>query len=310
MSGPREKVSFILGDATLTLYAADEAGAPILATPIWFGACAENIAIRQNWIGVETRPTGRRHPHRRALVSQWSIDIARVWTLQKSALDDFEPGPGPYVLDVVWEEEAGYWHRLVFYGVTPTSREFASGAPDERMTDGQQWDAEYAEPSSGQNTPPAVSSSVPLSLQWVGSDGTFTLYAHNATSGNFTESSAGITTGRATAAYTPSDQSGKFEILFASGSTVALRVTSGQVLEVGTLVVGAPGAADVPRVDFVVGNARVASVTLAKKLFVFGVDEVTALATGDNQFQIKANSALSLVLSAVKAGCVEVRESL
>ena len=99
-------------------------------------------------------------------------------------------------------------------------------------------------------------------------------------------------------------------MIFASGSTVAMRVTAARVLEVGELVVGVPRSSDQPRLDFMVGTTRIASLTQTKKLFVAGIDEVTALAAGANQFSIRANSLLSLVISAAGAGCVEARESL
>lgn len=311
MSGARERIALLIGEAELSLYPAGEDGTPLTDQAIWFGACAQDLRITENWIGSETRPGGRKYPRRRAHVAQYSVDIGRVFQLQKSDLDDFEAGPGPYVLSVLWtDEDTGYWHRKTFYGVTPVQRTWGGNAADAATGDDQSWAAEYVVNESGSSTPPVITPTVPLRVVWQGSDGVFDLYTHNATAGAFTVATAGITTDRATMVYDPTDLSGKFEVIFASGSTVALRVTAGQVLEVGELIIGSPAPVDVPRVEFLAGNTRVAAVTLAKKLFVFDIDEVTALAAGSNQFQIKANSLLSLTLSASKAGCLEVRESL
>lgn len=312
MSSARERIALLVGEAALSLYPAAEDGAPLTSQPIWFGACAQDLRIAENWIGTETRPGGRKYPRRRAHVAQYTIDIGRVFQLQQADPEDFESGAGPYVLDVLWtDEDTGLWHRKTFYGVTPVQRSWGGNAADAATGDDQSWAAEYVVNESGTATPPAITPTVPLRVVWVGSDGRFDLYTHDATSGLFTIASSGITTGRATLVHTPSDMSGKFEVVFSSGSTVALRVTAAQVLEVGELVVGVPTQADMPYIEFVSGNARVAAVTLSKKLFVFSVDEVTALATASSgQFQIQANSALSLTLSAVKAGCLEVTESL
>lgn len=307
----RDKITFIPGDATLALYGADASGAPVLSTPLWFGACHGRLRIVEQWIVVETRPGGITRPRRHPLVAQYEIEIERVWTLPRNGLADFRPQRGPYVLDILWEdEESGLWHRKTFYNVTPAARSLEGSAADSPTDDSQTWQCEYYTEASGAGLPAAPSASLPLVVRWVGADGAVDLYDHVPGTWSFVERAGSPTTGRATLVYTPGDQSGVFEVLFASGSTVALRLTAAQILEVGSLIQGAARPVDIPRLDFIIGSARAASVTLAKQLFTFNVNEAAALLGGTSQFQMRGGSTLALVLQHTGAGCVEVRETL
>jgi hypothetical protein len=297
----RDNLTFILGEVTLNLYPVNTLGQPVLATPIWSGACTNRMQIQEHWIKSESRPSGRSYPKRRALAPQYEIDIDRLWLLRKVNLADFRPTEQEYVLDIIWQDEDGNWIRKVFYGVTINERSLAAGEADGEFIDGQRFDAEYYVDSSGTATPPAISSSVPMTVIWVGSDGTFTLYVHDPVAYTFTEASAGITTGRATLLYVP-NQAGTFDLTFASGSTLALRV-SGEVVHAGDFIQSAPKLTDLPRVDFMVGTQRVASVSLAKKLFAFNFEQIDEPADEANRFLIRAGSdtVLTLGASGVKA---------
>ncbi len=252
------------------------------------------MEINERWIKTETRPSGRTFPKRRPLVAQYEISIDRVLVVRKSNPSDFRPTYQEYVLDILLEDEDGNWLRKVFYGVTINERSLAAAEADSEFIDGQHFDAEYYVESSGLGTPPAISSSVPLTVVWVGPDGVFPLYVHDPVAYTFTEASAGISSGRATIAYVP-DQSGTFNITFASGSTLALQV-NGEVVHAGDFIQSAPRNTDVPRLDFIVGTSRVASVTLTKKLFAFNFSQIDEPTDEANRFLIRAGSDTVLTL--------------
>jgi len=290
------KVPFLLANATLTLYRTNAAGSPITATPVWFGACEEQIRIEERWITAQSTPAGRRYPKRRALVPQYQIGINRLWVQQRDALGDFVPTSEVYVLDVLWyDEEMVVWHRKTFYGVTIDSRTWQSTEVFE-LRDEQMFNAEYYTEVSGTGTAPGIAESLPLWVRWVGSDAVLALYTYDTGTNGFT--AVGVTTGRATAEYVP-DQSGSFVVTF-DGGIVALEVI-GEEARVGAILEGAPGPAVVPRLDFMVGTSRVASVSANKDFYAFSAIDEDEPTEGLNTFRIQAGSDTVLVIGATSA---------
>lgn len=288
-------------EATLNLYPSNPDGTPQLTSPIWVGVQAEHLSIRERWLKTETRPTASRFPRKHPLVQQWEVNIGRVWALQ-----ELNPA-GPtfsnqyYVLDVVWvDEDTHYWHRETFYNVSISERSRSSRNIDEGFTDEQVFDAEYVDPPSGGNgTVPSISETLPLVVRWVGTDGTLDLYRYDATSHNFTEAVTGISSGRATIAYSP-NQSGSFSISFNGVGTPALQVHTDGTVIVGSLFQGAPLSGTVPRLDFFYGPTRIASLASDGTFYSASFDQATP-APGAGEFQIYSNSTLQLTLAATAA---------
>ena len=300
------KLPFLLANATLTLYRTTASGAPITTSPVWFGSCEESLKISERWITAESFPAGRKYPRRRALIQQYQIAINRLWVQQMAAMGDFTSSHETYVLDIRWDDDdgAGFWHRKTFYEVTISERSWNSSEVFE-MRDEQVFNSAYYTEDSGSGAVPIIAASIPLSIQWVGSDAVLTLYTYSASTNAFTQ--VGTVTGRATVAYVP-DQSGDFVVTF-DGGLVALQV-SGEQTHVGELIEGSPGLSAVPRLDFMVGNSRVASITVDGKFYSFLFTEENEPTEGANTFRVQAGSDTVLVIGATGARSDEFVEDL
>lgn len=150
-------IALLLLEATISLYPANADGSPQLSRPVWAGACAKHLAVRERWLKRGIRPTGRRHPKLRALAPQYEISIGRLWALQRgtSDLTDVATSNGRYVLVITWQDERTHeWHRERFYEVTWSERAREAGAADDEFTEGQVFDAEWrGTPESWAGTP-------------------------------------------------------------------------------------------------------------------------------------------------------------
>src|SRR5262245_2114390 len=111
-----------LHDVTLSLYPAGEDGTPALDAPVYIGACAERLRLTDEFVVMETRPTGRRYPKKYPLVMTHGIGMERVWITQPitgppADMRSFVASNARFVLDVLWEDEASdYWKRRTYYG--------------------------------------------------------------------------------------------------------------------------------------------------------------------------------------------------
>ena len=296
------RFALTLLEATITLYPARADGSPILASPLWAGACADKLTVREQWIKMETRPSGAPFPRQHPLIPQYEIAIDRVWALPLSQAGGFVPTHRRYVLDVTWvEEETGDWHRQTFYGVTISERSLESRSVDEGFSDDQVFGAEYlGTPTSGQGTPPAIPATLPYTVRYVSQDENVLLYDYDAATQNFTAGSAGITTGRATISYVPNRATGTLDVVFSGQTVPALRVRTDGVVEGLAFVAQSPTDAAVPRLDFMYGLQRLASISLSGQLFApsFFEGQVFAPAAG---FLFFAANTLRLTFSAAQA---------
>lgn len=289
----RDKVLFTLGECTLTLYATDASGAPIVATPIWQGACEETLRILERWKVVPSRPSGSRYQKFHPMASTYEIVIDRNWLLKYADLADFQPSRRPFVLDVVWvDQDSGDWHRNVFYNVTIAERSRDARGADQPFTDTQSFNAEYFAATSGYGAVaiPAITPGLPYIVRWVGTDGVVNLYSYDATTHLFTLTASAEN--RATILYTPSLAAGNLEITFITSITTengsglslqiiytpALIVKPGGV-EVRSIQQTAPNLEEIPRLEFLYGGVRVASLT-PDALYVFNVNDAPASSGG------------------------------
>lgn len=202
MNSTLNKIVLNLLEACVTLYPADNTGAPVLGSPIWLGSPAEKLSVRERWRIKETTTTGAKHPRKRPLIPDYDIAISRVWLLDVADLTGWSADWQQYVLDVVWtDEDTGDWHRRTFYGVTiGGERGLDSRDIDNGFTDDQAFAAQYFIPSSGTGTAPAITSSLPYTVRFTGTDGVAVLL-YNYDPGTHQFTAAADTANRATLAY-------------------------------------------------------------------------------------------------------------
>ncbi len=257
-------IAFTLFEADVSLYPAGPGDEPALDTPVWIGACAERLRISGDFIVAETRPVGRRYPKRHPLVLQHQISIGRVWVQEWDTLETFNPTNGRFVLDIVWwqenvgavADEEDLWKRRTYYGVTIRQDELESNDLNStagQFSENQVFDAEYYVETGGSGTPPALSATIPMRVDYRGADGTVTLYTYDPDTKLFTETAAGITAGRASINYGGASTT----ILF--GAFPSLQLNSGEVLYASFMAGAAPTITDQPRLEFWRGNARLAT---------------------------------------------------
>jgi hypothetical protein len=283
------KIVLTLLEGSVTLYPAADDGSPVLDSPLWTGAPAEGLTVRQRWLKQETRPTGRRYPKKHPLIPEYEIIIDRVWQLPMDQLEGFAAEHSEYVLDVVWQDEdGGQWHRQTFYGVTISERNLTTREIDTGSTDGQTFEAETMVADGGLTGPiPALTAEQPYRVIWRGEDGVVPLYSYNATTHQFT--ALAETDGRATIAY----DAGVWEVAFDGEDPAVISTVTGLS---AVLLQAMPDNAQIPRLDFMYGNTRVASIT-AEGLWAreFLAD---APAAGSARYQIYKDAALVATLAA------------
>ena len=146
---------------------------------------AERLTVREQWVMLETRPSGAAYPIKHPLVPQYEVSIDRVWALPLNNLAGFSPTNQTYVLEVIWtEEDTQQWHRRTFYGVTIASRSFGAQNIESEFVDGQEFAAQYVlVDAGGASYPPQPVVAMPLVVFWSGSDGYFPLYTYDTLSG-------------------------------------------------------------------------------------------------------------------------------
>lgn len=281
-------------EATLTLYPAAADDTPVTASPVWFGTCANDLRLAERMIVRQTMPGAAPFPRNHPLVATHEINIGRVWTSREPSLDDYTPATSRYVLDILWEaEDFDGWRRRTYYGVTAKSYDLAS---QERiqMNSEQAFDAEYYSQSSGTGAAPALTSTLPYTVIWVSTaEPPLVLYDYTASTDAFVERLAGQAATRATVLITPTLDA--LTVNFTGGTGNALVLANTQTTTVGGVIEGVPTTANLPRLDFMYGPTRVASVDKLNNLLVETLVEANATA-GSARFELFGNNLLSATL--------------
>lgn len=302
-----------LMEALVTLYPAGPNGAPITSNPIWMGVDADNLTVAERWKVVETRPTGAKYRVKHPLVQDWEINIARVWALDVQNLNGYQTDGGQYVMDVIWtDQDGGQWHRETFYGVTISGdHDRASRGVDGGYTENQRFEAQYMIPASGGGTPPAINPNLPYYVQYVGASGPpgivvqkgpqlpIVLYNYDPNTSAFTLASPGANTNTATLTNSGTD----FNITFANAALPALDVDNSGIVEAQAFISGAPPDSDLPRVEFMYGSTRLASISAAGNFYASQFIETNpdTLRTPAFHIKIGSNILMSLESSAAYA---------
>ena len=315
-----------LAEACISIYPADSTGAPILSQQLWTGAKAEGLRVMERWIVMETKPSGAPYPNKHPLVAQYEIAIDKVWSLALSELNGFQAEWTNYVVDIVWtDEDTGNWQRRVFYGGTIADESLNSRSIDAGFTEGQNFNAQYYDISSGTaaSPPGQISSALPYQVMYQPAAGAapILIYTYNPTTEEFT--AVGNPSSYATIGY---NGSGAFGLTFAGDGSPVLATTvapSGaatyrnseqysninsyqpaQFQIYGSINVGAPAPTNYPRIVFYYGNTPVCTLTSiaggTPGMFEANWDEGTpAVLAGDFAVYAGANVIASLGSSGV-----------
>lgn len=289
---------YTLLEATIALYPADALGQPITTTPIWMGACAENLRLVQQMKVVETTPGGRLYPKRHPLVATHEIQIGRIWVLPDTiGSADYVLTTGRMVMDILWEDEdSDGWQRRTYYGVTAKGYDLASVDKIHSTAD-QTFDAEYYSQSWGTSTVPALTSDLPYLVQWTSASDNIILYDYSSSTFLFTERTAGAAATRATIALDQTPAFDSLVVAFSGVGTPALTVTAAGVSEMPALYEGVPTSTDVPRLDFLYGGVRLASISSAGVFFADTIVEA-APSAGSARYQLFGGGALAMTIAA------------
>jgi len=291
-------------EATVSLYPANEAGQPITTLPVWIGACVEKIEMRAPWKVATTFPTGRDFPKKHPLFQEHTLTLERIQFTPLPGMQSFLPTNGRFVLEILWSEEGNSlrWKKRTYFGVTISADDFESQSLDStagHMIEKQVFDAEYYGEQSGTGTPPATVLTNALYVNWVGNDATLRLYEYDTTTQLFTESSAGITTNRATLAYT-GGFAGLFEVNFTGFSPARWRCFT-QFARVNLAYrEQVPPVSAVPRVEFWINRRRVASVSASGYFWANTIREETPVSSPLTQFEIYSQSVITAAISGPK----------
>lgn len=328
MQSTLDTTVFSLIEATVSLYPASASGAPWILGPIFSGLPAETLSRRERWVKSETRPTGAQYPVKHPLVQQYEISIGRVWGFQNADMSGFATANGLYVLDIVWVDAVtGNWHRETYYNVTISERSQTPPNIEQGFMDDQVFDAEYVVRSGGLGTVPAISSSLPMTVKWVGPDypGGLPLYNYDPTANTFAETVAGISANRAGIAYNPAggltvdgaitvdddevtvDVDEVFAIVFSGSDSAAMTVDINDGLDVTGLETQAPDTSINPRLDFYIGSVRVASLGADGTLYATSFSNGPVAAAG--QFQLFVGSTLAVTIAASGVAAIAYDEN-
>lgn len=128
-------------------------------------------------------------------------------------------------------------------------------------------------------------------VRWVNDQEDLRLLEYDPETHLFTESSAGISTGRASI-----DQDCTVTI----DGTVALQIVD-ESLQVSRFIArGGTAATAFPRLEFWRGNQRLASLTKDGKLYVVDITEAATVSGGSDRFELYGNGSLAAVIGPVR----------
>jgi hypothetical protein len=290
-------VALTVLEATVTLYLADQNDNPIQSSPVWAGSCAENIRMGQKASVLNLLPSAAQFPRNVPLYFTHEITIERIWwqeAIAGTSLQDFTPSTGRYVLDIVWRDEVtGLWTRRTYYGVTFDSREIAGRELMESL-DNQTFQAEQWFPGSGIGMVAPLGATMPATVRYVGPSGrSLPLYYYYG-GGIYVAADASVVGGLATISASAAP-GGEFTVTFAGQGSPALTVDSSGVTTCVEFIEGSPVATDVPRVDFLQGGVRIASITINGEFFAANITEGTP---GSALFEILGGGSNAAAISA------------
>lgn len=157
-------------EASVSMYAVDAAGLPVVGDPLWPGGCAQRIALRSSLATDRFAATGASHAKTYHLDEMHEVRFDRLWVLRDTG-EDFSLRRGQeLVLDIQWQDAepkappSVLWHRCVFRGAKSLSHDRASEGLDE-FGASQVFTAERVETSYGIGMVPAAATHQMLYLR-------------------------------------------------------------------------------------------------------------------------------------------------
>lgn len=141
-----------------------------------------------------------------------------------------------------------------------------------------------------------------LTVVWVNGQERLVLFSYDTGTRQFVETSAGLASGRAMMVNGPS-------LAVTLQGVVRLAGTAGRLQVAGLSDYGGTATGIAPRLEFMIGTKRVASLTAAE-LRVSQVTEAATLTTGGNQFEFLGGGGVVAVLTSAGLVVLNVAEEL
>lgn len=119
---------FVLHEATLTLFPTGASGEALTDSPIWIGACEEDLSLAHGLVEFRIAGSGDAYPRAFHTGEETLIDIGRLWVLPLPGMDDYKPARNQrHILEIVWsDEKRNLWTKRTYYGVTARNYDLRS----------------------------------------------------------------------------------------------------------------------------------------------------------------------------------------
>jgi hypothetical protein len=147
----RDTLPLLLREAVISLYPADAAGAPLVAAPVWAGACANGLRLGQSWEEQLSYSSGDRFKTAHHADELHAIEIDRTWIIRTTSPGETSAPErnARYVMEIVWNDvRARIWHKRLYYGVTGRASDLNSDGPRQH-NNAQSYRAETFVPDGG-----------------------------------------------------------------------------------------------------------------------------------------------------------------
>lgn len=241
----------------MAIYLADPDTGKAAGDAIWFGVCAENITLEEQFEEERVERHGRPYASRHHIDEKHSISIEKWHVVREEDGELLEPHLErfqQYVLVMTWfSEKLRYWIKRIYFGVTASSQSLGTG---DAMTDTKQLAAERVVPVTGLNSEPDLTAALTGMVLWIAAGVATTAYTYDfetetwASTGNVSTGVMGIDEGAASppAAADWYVQIGGEVVLWIEDETVKVP----ELRAVGTPTLSPDAEAD--RVEFRFGN--------------------------------------------------------
>lgn len=269
-----DTVTFTQWECEVVIYRADDDG--VATDEIeWLGGCDNRMNIEQGYAEERADRSGDRYARWQQLEEEHTIELERLFLTRYDRAASFYQAPvlgrnQRLVAVLLWrDEEARIWHKHTYYGVQVPS--LSSSSENEYFDLKVPLRASHMIPASGDldETPPDnLPSSLGAFLRYVDTGVTINLYSYDYESGAF----ARVGSVDSRLQVVGEDDDFQFSLLI--NGTLALGIDHDGVLQVkGFDFTGGTFADAVPRVEFMTGFGRIASLTETGLLAAPGFNE-------------------------------------
>lgn len=296
-----DQTPFTVYDADVYLYRVDAAGEPV--GQAYLGGCSESISMEQTLAPRRLEYHGRVAARERHEDEEHTVELKNVWLHDRSQVHARMPSAAArnvtYALVIIWrDEEASVWTKRTYRGVTSRGQRI-----EESTYQVLRFRAESLVESAGDLSggDPSIAPGQSGTVRYVGVSETVDLYTYDVDTHILSVLDAALLEGRA-AIEVDSDS---LEILF--DGVPALFATTSSTAVVNITAIGSTFLDSVPRIEFILGASRVASLGADGSLVVINFSEQGNPALVDFEFR---NGADEWLFSLMAPGSFfpEVRE--